>query len=79
VHCPPGTRHILVGAGDGPAVVLMLGARPEGRTIEYPVSERARAHGAGVEVATDSPAEAYASLPGWRIERPESWEQLPWA
>ena len=27
VHCPPETRHIIVGAGDGPCVVLAVGAR----------------------------------------------------
>ena len=25
-HCPPGTRHVLVGAGEEPCVVLMIGA-----------------------------------------------------
>jgi quercetin dioxygenase-like cupin family protein len=27
-HAPPGTEHIFVGAGDGPCVILMVGARP---------------------------------------------------
>jgi hypothetical protein len=27
VHCPPGTRHVFVGAGDGPCAVLAIGAR----------------------------------------------------
>jgi uncharacterized cupin superfamily protein len=79
VHCPPGTRHILVGAGDGPCVVLMLGARPPDRTIHYPESEPARAHGAGVERATSSPGEAYAPLPSWQVARPEAWPGLPWS
>ena len=26
-HCPPGTEHIIVGAGEEPAVVLAVGAR----------------------------------------------------
>ena len=26
-HCPPGTEHIIVGAGKEPAVVLAVGAR----------------------------------------------------
>ena len=30
-HCPSDTRHIIVGAGDGPCAILMLGARPEER------------------------------------------------
>jgi quercetin dioxygenase-like cupin family protein len=79
VHCPAGTNHVLVGVADEPCIVLMLGARPEGRTIHYPASPRAQAHGAAVETPTDSPAEAYASLPRWGLERPPSWAQLPWA
>jgi len=79
VHCPAGTNHVFVGAGDGPCVILMLGARPEGRTIAYPRSEPALRHGAGVETATDSPGEAYAALPPWRLARPDTWAQLPWA
>ena len=27
VHCPPDTKHIVVGAGDGPCVVLAIGGR----------------------------------------------------
>ena len=30
-HCPAGTRHVIVGAGDGPCAILMLGSRPESR------------------------------------------------
>jgi uncharacterized cupin superfamily protein len=29
VHSPPGTEHIFVGAGDGPCVILMVGARSD--------------------------------------------------
>jgi quercetin dioxygenase-like cupin family protein len=79
VHCPAGTNHVLVGTGAEPCIVLMLGARPDDRTIHYPASRLAQAHTAGVETPTDSPAEAYASLPGWRLERPPAWAQLPWA
>jgi uncharacterized cupin superfamily protein len=32
-HCPPGTAHVLVGAGSGPCLVLAVGARHEGRAI----------------------------------------------
>ncbi len=28
-HCPPGTEHVFVGAGDGPCAVLMIGSRRE--------------------------------------------------
>ncbi len=78
-HCPSGTEHILVGAGDGPCVVLMTGTRRTGRPILYPVSELALRHGAGVLVETPDPREAYASYPDERLERPGSWDRLPWA
>ena len=71
VHCPPGTAHCFVGAGEGPCVLLMLGARFEGRTLHYPRSELALRHGAGVDEETDSPRDAYAPLPHWRPGRPE--------
>src|SRR4029077_10863737 len=28
-HCPAGTSHVFVGAGDGPCAILMIGARPD--------------------------------------------------
>ena len=79
VHCPPHTEHILVGAGQGPCVVLLTGNRREGRPIFYPVSELALRHGAGVEVETPSPREAYAGYADETLERPEYWDELPWA
>jgi mannose-6-phosphate isomerase-like protein (cupin superfamily) len=33
VHCPPGTRHAFVGAGDARAPVRRLAAVPEGRPV----------------------------------------------
>ena len=50
----------------------------EGQTILYPVSETARARKAGVEAQTDSPADAYAPFPHWRLGRPDAWADLPW-
>ena len=79
VHCPPGTEHVFVGAGDGPCVVFMTGGRTRERHIDYPRSELALGHGAGVERETSSPADAYGPFPHWRPERPESWEGMPWA
>ena len=58
VHCPPWTEHIFVGAGDGPCLVLAVGARPQDGVV-YPVSELALKHGAGVEVETTDPKVAY--------------------
>ena len=79
VHCPAGTRHGFVGTGEGPCVVLMVGARREGRTVDYPRSEVALAHGAGVETQTGSPHEAYAPFGHWRLGRTNAWGELPWA
>jgi uncharacterized cupin superfamily protein len=79
VHCPPGTNHTFVGTGEEPCVIFMTGARREGRTIDYPVSDVARARGAGVEEQTGKPAEAYARFGHWRLGRPDAWPNLPWA
>ena len=78
VHCPPGTEHVFVGAGDGPCVIFMTGGRTRDKGIVYPRSELARRHGAGVGTETSSPAEAYAPFPDWQPERPKRWEELPW-
>jgi uncharacterized cupin superfamily protein len=79
VHCPAGTEHIFIGAGEGPCVIFMTGARSSDKTITYPRSEAALAHDAGVEKETPSPADAYAPFPPWKLGRPESWNRLPWA
>jgi uncharacterized cupin superfamily protein len=82
VHCPPNTEHGFVGAGDTPCLIFMVGARrgwPDEKGIVYPRSELALRHGAGVEVETSSPAEAYAPFPRWHPGPPESWAGLPWA
>ena len=79
VHCPPGTRHTFVGTGAGPCLIFMTGARRTDGTIVYPVSETARARGAGVNTETPRPSEAYAPFPTWRIGRPAAWADLPWA
>jgi hypothetical protein len=63
-HCPPRTKHVIVGAGTEPALVLDVGARKGQAT--YPADEAAVRHAADLEEATDLPAEAYA-----RFSRPE--------
>jgi len=73
VHCPPGTRHVFVGAGDGPCVVFMTGARTAEKSIVYPRSELALRHGAGVEKETTPPNEAYATFPKWQPGRKGPW------
>jgi uncharacterized cupin superfamily protein len=67
VHCPPWTKHIFVGAGDGPCVIVMTGSRAGGSKILYPVDEVAAKHGASVEKETSKPDEAYAN------SGPEAW------
>ena len=80
VHCPPGTEHIFVGAGDGPCVVFMSGARgaPDDENL-YVRSEVALRHGAGVETVTASSQVAYSPFARWKPGPPESWDGLPWA
>jgi uncharacterized cupin superfamily protein len=75
VHCPPGTAHIIVGAGTGPSVVLAVGARGRRRKgYVYPVSGAAQKHGAGVETETTSASEAYGGFAGWnRSLYQEGW------
>jgi uncharacterized cupin superfamily protein len=59
VHCPPWTKHVIVGAGTGPCAVLAVGARPSSGVL-YPADETAKRHGASVERDTAQPSEAYA-------------------
>jgi uncharacterized cupin superfamily protein len=74
VHCPAGTDHVIVGAGEAPALVLAVGARSGGGGLVYPVSEAAKRHGAGVERETSDPAEAYARFSKLRETRcREGW------
>jgi uncharacterized cupin superfamily protein len=78
-HCPAGTEHVCVGAGDGPCVILMVGARTEDGEILYPVSRLAARYGASVETETTNPGEAYAPFGPPQPAKPPSWEQLSWA
>jgi len=67
VHCPAGTNHVLVGAGDGLCLVLAVGARDRSTGPDwgvYTVDAAAIRHGAGVERETSDPQEAYARFPG---------------
>jgi uncharacterized cupin superfamily protein len=73
-HCPGRTAHIIVGAGDGPAVVLAVGARGGRKGIVYEVDAAAIEHGAGVERETTKSAEAYARFPSSsRSSYDEGW------
>ncbi len=79
VHCPPLTKHVFVGAGEEPCVILMVGARNPGLDIVYPVDETALRHGAGVETESRSGPEAYAPYGPPHPGKPDGWDALPWA
>ncbi len=77
VHCPAQTRHIIVGAGNGPCVLVAVGARElQGSpgALRYTVEEAALRRGAGVRTETEDPREAYAHLHPRRWSRyREDW------
>jgi uncharacterized cupin superfamily protein len=75
VHCPPGTHHMIVGAGNGPSVVVAVGARGLPRKgLVYVVSELAAKHGVSVQKETTKPDEAYADdPPPKRVPYRENW------
>jgi uncharacterized cupin superfamily protein len=72
-HCPAGTRHIIVGAGEGPCAILMIGSRPEIEMLNYPVSGVAAKYGASAVKETGDGDEAYADWPGEYVP-----VRLPW-
>ena len=64
VHCPPNTKHTIVGAGQG-CVVVAVGSRTHQDAPGwggYTVDEVALRHEAGVEQETTDPDEAYAPI-----------------
>ena len=78
-HSPPGIEHVIVGAGDGPSIVLAVGARIADESLRYPVSEIAARHGASAKEDTTEPREAYAHFERPQPGRPACWSDLPWA
>jgi uncharacterized cupin superfamily protein len=65
VHCPAGTKHVIVGAGEAPCLMLAVGARDRSTGPDwggYTVDEAALRHGAGVEHETTEPDEAYSQF-----------------
>jgi len=66
VHCPPKTKHVIVGAGSGPCVLIAVGAREhsdEPGSLGFTVDEVARHHGASVENDTLDGGVAYGAVP----------------
>jgi len=78
VHCPPGTEHVFVGAGDGPCVIFMTGARTAEKSIVYPRSELALRHGAGRREGDDVAERGVRHVPqvaAW-AERPLAYPRV---
>jgi uncharacterized cupin superfamily protein len=66
VHCPPNTRHVIVGTGDGPCVVIAVSARERSEqpdSLGFPADDVAKRHGASVEEDTMDGGAAYSSVP----------------
>jgi len=76
-HCASLTKHTIVGAGDGPCVVVAIGARANQEGPDwggYTADETAARHGVGVEEDTNEPEKAYAK---W-IRRQHAGYQEGW-
>jgi uncharacterized cupin superfamily protein len=72
VHCPPETKHVIIGAGEVPCVVLAVGARQHQGAPGwggYAVDDLALRHGAGVEEETADATKAYAQVPKYEPTR----------
>jgi len=64
VHCPPKTKHVIVGAGSGTCVIVGVGTRGAGGDWgAYTVDATAANHDASVEKETTEPSVAYARFP----------------
>jgi uncharacterized cupin superfamily protein len=60
VHCPPRTKHVIVGAGSGPCLVIAVGARAhDGQpdSLGFPADDVAKRYAASVADV------AYAEVP----------------
>ena len=66
VHCPPETRHVFVGAGDGPCVILAASSRQfqkDGPWGFYCADETARRYNASSPEDTQDGDVAYGRFP----------------
>jgi uncharacterized cupin superfamily protein len=77
VHCPPKTNHVIVGAGDGPCIVIAIGAREHMDDPDwgaYPVDKTAAKYGASVDEQTNDPEQAYSKVTHRQLTRfREEW------
>jgi uncharacterized cupin superfamily protein len=74
-HCPAGVDHAIVGAGEGPSLVLAVGARTgdEDDGLVYPAHPAAQKHGAAVESETSDGEAAYERFTLRRTGYEEGW------
>jgi uncharacterized cupin superfamily protein len=72
LHTPPGTAHVIIGAGEGPATVLMIGGRGAEEPPRFPVSEVAARYGASAKTETGNAQEAWREA-GWEL----TFESVP--
>lgn len=72
VHCPPWTKHVFIGAGDEPCVIVMTGSRANGFEVVYAVSEVAGRYDASVLEETSKPRDAHAR---WGPERLSAYQE----
>ena len=72
-HCPPMTRHITVGAGDGPCAILMAGARLPDEELIYPLDPLAAKYNAEAPEETSDPKVAYSDVPEEWVPGPFAW------
>ncbi len=82
VHCPLGTGHTVVGAGDGPCIVLCAGNRDFDEETFWRTCSRsdvALGYGASVERDMDCDEAEVPWRGRWRVERPETWDEVPWS
>jgi uncharacterized cupin superfamily protein len=66
VHCPPNTKHVIIGAGSAPCLVIAIGARERSTrpdSLGFTANDLAKRHGVSVEEDTMDPEVAYAPLP----------------
>jgi uncharacterized cupin superfamily protein len=74
VHCPAGTEHVFIGAGDRLCAVLAVGGRSQQHDTVYPANELAQRHRAGSPVTTSSGEQAYeSSSPDLEVPYEEGW------
>ena len=79
VHCPPGTEHVFVGAGNS-AVRDLHGRRPRASRERrlHPLRDGAAPRRRASRPRRRSRSEAYAPFAKWQPGPPASFDGLPW-